>query len=116
MNALLMSAGSAFAAWAGMAVLCYQSSSQRHRMGLREQSAREQWRFILAGTALIAISLAAAVLADGTQFGLLLGLCQAGMLGVALICCLPFARSAVTASARLAALLAPLSLAAAGWM
>ena len=116
MNALLMAAGSACAAWAGMAVLCFRSASQRRRMGLREQSAPEQWRFILAGAALIAISLAAAVVADGVQFGLLLWLCQAGMLGVALICCLPFARGAVTASARLAALLAPLSLAAASWL
>ncbi|MDQ1812366.1 DUF3325 family protein [Massilia sp. CCM 9210] len=116
MNAPLMAAGSAFAAWAGLAVLCFQSSSQRRRMGLREQSGRERWRFILAGAALIAISLVAAVVADGTRFGLLLWPCQTGMLGVALICLLPFARSAVTASARLAALLAPLSLAAASWM
>ena len=84
--------------------------------GLREQTGPEQWRFILAGTSLIAISLAATVAADGTQFGVLLWLCQAGMLGVALICCLPFARTAVTASAFVAALLAPLSLAAASWM
>ncbi|RSZ60402.1 DUF3325 family protein [Massilia atriviolacea] len=116
MNAALMAAGSAFAAWAGMAVLCFQSSSQRQRMGLREQSGRQQWGFILAGAALLAVSLAAAVVADGSQFGLLLWLCQAGMLGVALICCLPFARSAVSASARLAALLAPLSLGAASWV
>lgn len=116
MNALLLAAGSALAAWAGMAVLCFQSSSQRRRMGLREQTGPEQWRFILAGTGLIAISLAATVAADGTQFGVLLWLCQAGMLGVALICCLPFARTAVTASAFVAALLAPLSLAAASWM
>ncbi len=116
MNALLMAAGSACAAWAGMAVLCFQSSSQRRRLGLREQSGREQGRFILAGTALIVISLVAAVSADGSQFGVLLWLCQTGMLGMALICSLPFARTAVTASARLAALLAPLSLAAAAWM
>ncbi|UOD29679.1 DUF3325 family protein [Massilia violaceinigra] len=116
MNALLMAAGSACAAWAGMAVLCFQSASQRRRLGLREQGGREQGCFILAGTVLIAISLAAAVGADGSQFGVLLWLCQTGMLGMALICSLPFARTAVTASARLAALLAPLSLAAASWM
>lgn len=113
MNALLMGAASALAGWAGMAVLCFQSASQRRRMGLRELGGAEQGRFILAGTALIGVSLAAAVLADGTGFGVLLWLCQTGMLGVALICCLPFARAAVTASARLAALLAPLALAAA---
>lgn len=116
MKALLMAAGSALAAWAGMMLLCYQSPSQRRRMGLRAQTGLEQWRFIMAATALIAMSLAAAIVADGVQFGLLLWLCQVGMLGLALICSLPFAKTAVTASAFVAALLAPLLLAAAGWM
>lgn len=116
MKVLLMAAGSALAVWAGMAVLCFRSSSQRRRLGLREQSGREQWRFTMAATALIAISLAAAVVADGAQFGLVLWLCQAGMLGLALICSLPFAKTAVTASAWGAALLAPLMLAAASRM
>lgn len=116
MTALLLAAGSALAVWAGMAVLCFQSPSQRRRLGLREHTGREKWRFILAGTALIVISLAAAIAADGAQFGIVLWLCQVGMLGLALICCLPFARTAVTASAWAAALLAPLLLASATWM
>ena len=116
MTALLMAAGSALAVWAGMAVLCFQSSSQRRRLGLRELTSPEQWRFIMAGTALIAVSLAAAVAADGVQFGMLLWLCQVGVLGLALICCLPFARAAVTASAWAAALLSPLLLVAASRM
>lgn len=116
MTALLLAVGSALAVWAGMAVLCFQSSSQRRRLGLPEHTGREQWRFILAGAVLIVISLAAAIAADGVQFGIVLWLCQVGMLGVALICCLPFARTAVTASAWAAALLAPLLLASATWM
>ena len=116
MTALLMAAGSALAVWAGMAVLCFQSSSQRRRLGLRELTSPEQWRFIMAGTALIAVSLAAAIAADGVQFGMVLWLCQVGMLGLALICCLPFARAAVTASAWAAALLSPLLLVAASRM
>lgn len=116
MKALLMGVGAASAAWTGMTLLCFQSSSQRRRLGLREQTGREQRRFILAATALIAISLAAAIAADGVQFGLLLWLCQTSMLGLVLICALPFARSAVTVSATVAALLAPLSLVAASWM
>lgn len=116
MKALLVAAGSAFAVWAGMAILCFQSSSQRRRLGLREQSGREQWHFTVAATTLIVMSLAAAVIADGAQFGLLLWACQAGMLGLALIFSLPFARTSVTASAWLAALLAPLLLAVACWM
>jgi len=116
MKALLMATGGALAAWTGMMLLYFQSSSQRRRMGLREQSGRQQWRFIAAATAWIAMSLAAAVAADGVQFGLLLWLCQAGMLGLALICSLPFAQSAVTASAFVAAPLAPLLFLAASWV
>jgi hypothetical protein len=113
MNALLMAAGSAMAAWSGMAVLCFQSASQRRRLGLHAHSAGEKWRFTMAATALIGMSLAAAVAADGVQFGLILWLCQAGLLGLGLICCLPFARAAVTASAWAAGLLSPPLLAAA---
>lgn len=116
MKALLLATGSAMAVWAGMAVLNFRSSSQRRRLGLREQTVSEQFGFSLAGTAMIAISLAAAIAADGVQFGLLLWLGQAGMLGLALICALPFAPAAVTASARGAALLAPLTLLAASWV
>lgn len=116
MTALLLSVGSALAVWACMAVLSFQSSSQRRRLGLPEHTGRERWRFILAGAVLIVLSLAAAIAADGVQFGIVLWLCQVGMLGVALICCLPFARTAVTASAWAAALLAPLLLASATWM
>jgi len=116
MTAPLMAVGSALAGWAGMAVLCFQSSSQRRRLGLSEHSSRERSHFIFAGTVLLAISLAAAITADGGQFGILLWLCQVGMLGLALICCLPFARTAVTASAWASAVLAPLLLATASWV
>lgn len=115
MKSSLLACASALAVWAGMAVLCFQSSSQRRRLALRELSGSEPLRYFAAASALIGLSLAAAVAADGVQFGLLLWLCQAGMLGLALICALPFARSAVEASARAAAVSVPLLLAAAGW-
>lgn len=115
MTALLMAAGSALAAWAGMGVLCFQSPSQRRRLGLPEQTGRQRWPCAMAAATLIAVSLAAAV-ADGVPFALVLWLCQAGLLGLALICTLPFARRGVTASMWVAALLALLVLAAARWM
>ncbi|HYD60856.1 MAG TPA: DUF3325 family protein [Noviherbaspirillum sp.] len=115
MNAMQFAAGSALAAWAGMAALCFQSSSQRHRMGLREQTRGQQQRFIAAGSALLAISLAAAIAADGVSFGIVLWLCQAGILGAALICWLPYSMTGVVTSARCAAATAPLLLAAGNW-
>jgi hypothetical protein len=115
MSPLLLAAGSALAAWAGMAALCFQSSSQRHRMGLREQTRGQQRRFIAAGSALLAVSLAAAIAADGVSFGIVLWLCQAGILGAVLICWLPYSMAGVVASARCAAAAVPLLLAVGNW-
>ncbi len=115
MNPLLIVACSVLSAWSGMAALCFQSSSQRHRMGLREQTRGQQWRFIAAGCALLAFSLAAAIAADGVSFGIVLWLCQTGILGAALICWLPYSMAGVVASARCAAAAAPLLLAAGNW-
>ena len=115
MNSVLLAAGSALAAWAGMAVLCFQSPSQRHRMGLREQTRGRQGRFIAAGASLLAVSLATAIAADGVSFGTTLWLCQAGILGVVLVFWLPYSATAVVRSARCAAAAAPLLLAAGAW-
>lgn len=112
----MLAAGSALAAWAGMAVLCFQSSSQRHRMGLREQTRAQQWRFIAAGMALLATSLSAAIAVDSASFGIVLWLCQAGILGLALIFWLPYSMSGVTRSARFSAAATPLLLAAGSWL
>jgi hypothetical protein len=115
MKTLLFAAASTCAAWAGMAALCYRSSNQRHRMGLPAQAPELGRWFALAGTALLALSLAGAVAADGLSFGIVLWLCQAGMLGLAMICMLPYARDLVGTMSRVAAVLAPLLCAAAAF-
>lgn len=111
MKTQLLTMASGLAAWAGMAVLCFRSSSQRRRLGLRQQTWVEQWRYTVGALVLLVLSLVAAVSADGARFGVLLWLCQAGLLSLTLICALPFARGFLTASAWVAALLALLAFA-----
>lgn len=115
MSPLLIAAGSTLAAWAGMAALCFQSPSQRHRLGLREQTRRQQQGFIATGSALLAVSLASAIAVDGVSFGVTLWLCQAGILGLALVFWLPYSMPGVVRSARCAVAVAPLLLAAGNW-
>lgn len=116
MKPVLLAAGSALAAWAGMAVLCFRSSNQRHRMGLEEQTRGERWRFATAGTMLLAISLIASIAADGASFGIVAWLCQAGILGLILICMLPYSIAWVTRTSRAAACIAPLLLVVGAWL
>lgn len=115
MKPLILAAASAFAAWAGMTALCFQSPNQRHRMGLPEQGRAQRYRFALAGVVLLAISLVAAIAADGPSFGIVLWLCQCGMVGLIMICLLPYAIASVLNIARAAAVLAPLLLFAGTW-
>ena len=116
MKPVLLAAGSVLAAWAGMAVLCFQSSNQRHRMGLKEQTRCERWRFATAGAMLLALSLIAAITADGASFGIVAWLCQAGILGLILICMLPYSIAWVTKTSRAAACVAPLLLIVGVWL
>jgi hypothetical protein len=116
MKPVLLAMGSAFAVWAGMSALCFQSSNQRHRMGLTEQTTGERWRFMGAGTALLAISLIGAMAADGASFGIVLWLCQIGVLGFALICLLPYSIAWATNTSRIAAVIAPMLLVAGNFL
>lgn len=116
MKPVLLAAGSVFAAWAGMAVLCFRSSNQRHRMGLKEQTRGERWRFSTAGTILLALSLIAAIAADGASFGIVAWLCQTGILGLILICMLPYSIAWVIRTSRAAAWVAPLLLVVGVWL
>ncbi|HYD78837.1 MAG TPA: DUF3325 family protein [Paucimonas sp.] len=105
MKPLLLAAASAFAALAGMAALCFQSPSQRHRMGLPEQARGRRCWFAAAGAAMLAISLIAAIAADGPSFGIVLWLCQAGIIGLFMILLLPYAIAWVIRVSGVAAIL-----------
>jgi hypothetical protein len=107
MKPILLGTASALAAWASMAILCFRSSSQRHRMGLREQGKRQRRQYLAAAILLLSLSLLAATAVDGTSFGILLWICQTGIVGLALLCALPYSVTAVTRTSRAAALLAP---------
>jgi hypothetical protein len=91
MSALPVAAFSALAGWAALMVLCLRSSSQRHRMGLRPQAPLRRRILALAGVALLAASLAAAIAIDGVAVGIALWLCQLGLLGLVMVCLLPYA-------------------------
>ncbi|MGH8807107.1 MAG: DUF3325 family protein [Noviherbaspirillum sp.] len=112
MKAMLFAACSGLAAWAGMGSLCFRSPNQRHRMGLPQQDDRQRLRFAAAGSAMLAISLLAALAANGASFGIVLWLCQTGILGFTLICALPYSPGWVAQSSRVAAGLAPVLLVA----
>jgi hypothetical protein len=90
MSTLLLGIWSAAAAFMGMAALCVQSKNQRHRMGWREQTVQQRCIFVALGALLLAASLAMAVRVNGLSFGIVLWLCQTGVLGLALICSLPY--------------------------
>ncbi|WP_167092759.1 DUF3325 family protein [Massilia frigida] len=93
----LLSLASAITAWAAMAVLCARSATQRCRMGLPDQAPAQSLAWALAGVTLLLVSMAAAVIASGASFGILLWLCQAGVLGLLMICLLPYAGAVVLA-------------------
>ncbi len=61
------------------------------------------------------ISLFTAIAADGVAFGFVLWLCKAGILGLVLIFWLLYSIAGVATSARCAAAVAPLLLAAGSW-
>lgn len=90
MNGVLLAALSAAAAWAALAVLCLRSTTQRHRMGLPEQTAMRRRLCGAAGGLLLLASLVAAVASDGPAVGAMVWLCQLGLLGLALIFLLPY--------------------------
>lgn len=106
MKPVLLAMASLFASWAGMVVLCFASPTQRHRMGLAEQGARQRRNCVMAAILLFFFSLLAAIAADGTAFGIVLWICQAGLAGLALVCMLPYSPAWVVHSSRAAALLA----------
>jgi hypothetical protein len=90
MNSLALHLASIAAAWMAMSVLCLRSSSQRHRMGLPELAPIRRRHAGAAATTLLAASLVAAVASDGPALGIVLWLCQAGLLGLVLTCLLPY--------------------------
>jgi hypothetical protein len=116
MKPMLLVTASALAAWAGMVVLCFQSPNQRHRMGLGEQTDQQRFWFVAAGVALLGVSMAVTVATDGASFGLVLWLSQVSILGLILICWLPYSMVSVTKSSRVAAAIAPLLLAVGSWL
>ncbi len=91
MNAVALAVCSLVTGWFALVVLCLRSSSQRHRLGLVSLARHHRWLLGLAGIALLAISLATATLVDGTAVGPVLWLCQLGLLGLAMVCVLPYA-------------------------
>jgi hypothetical protein len=104
----MMSAASLLAAWAAMTGFAFQAPSQRHRLGLAPQRRARRALHALAASALLALSLAAAMQANGKAFGLVLWLCQACVLGLAATCLFPYAQRMLTRSSAVAALAAPL--------
>jgi hypothetical protein len=111
MMALLFGLAALLAAWSGMTALCLQVPHQRQRLRLRALEHGERRARTLAGVLLLALSLYAAMLGYGVPFGLVLGLCQAGLAGLVLACALPYRLALVVALARAAALGAALLLA-----
>lgn len=115
MTPLLLDAAAALAAWAGMAALCFQLPVQRERLRLAEQSRMRRLQYIVAGSALLVLSLAAAIVANGLSFGIVLWVSQLSVLGLVLVCCVPYRPANVMSLARLSACVAPLLLAAGLW-
>lgn len=107
MTPQLLAAASLLAAWSGMTVLCFASRNQRHRMHLPEQQDGQRRGYRAAAVLLLSASLLAAVTTNGTSFGIVLWICQAGLAGLALVCVLPYAATWVTRTSRIAALLLP---------
>ena len=95
MSALALGLASALSAGAALTLLCLRASSQRHRLGLPEQTPGWRWLYAIAGLALLAISLAATVAVDGLSFGSVLWLCQAGLLALLITCLLPYLLPAI---------------------
>ena len=116
MSAIALFLVSAFASWSSMAALCFQSPSQRHRMGMRIQSRAARAGLVSAASALLALSLLAATRAYGMSFGILLSVCLTGVLGFALVCVLPYSVSRVANTSLALAVSAPALFAAIEWL
>lgn len=108
MTPLLLTASSVCAAWAGMAALCFQSPSQRHRMDWPPLSGLRRLGFIVAAIMLLAASLVAAIATDGMPFGILRWVCQTSVSGVILSCSLPYSITVVALVSRMVAVLVPI--------
>ncbi|GAB3538372.1 hypothetical protein GCM10027343_03950 [Noviherbaspirillum agri] len=107
MTTHLLAGASLLGALGGMAMLCAQSPNQRHRNRLPELARAQRLRFVSAGIVLLAISLAGATAGQGFSFGIVLWLCQAGLVGVAMICSLPYCGAWLERVFRVAAAAAP---------
>lgn len=107
MTSFLLAGASLLGAFGGMALLCFQSPNQRHRSRLPEQTPGVRLQFILVGVTLLVISLGSAIGGQGVSFGMVLWLCQAGLVGLAMICCLPYYSARIEQLSRIAAVTAP---------
>lgn len=107
MTPFLLAGASLLGALGGMALLCFQSPSQRHRSRLPEQSPGVRLQFMAGGVALLALSLAGAIAGHGFSFGIVLWLCQASLVGMAMICSLPYYSAWIEQMSRIAAVTAP---------
>lgn len=116
MTPVVLAVASTLGAWSGMAMLGLQAPSHRHRLGLPPQSAGPRLRRAAAGAALLILSLSAAIAANGLSFGIVLWLCQIGMLGLILICLWPYHPVWVARASVLSAFAAPSLYAAGRWL
>lgn len=116
MSQILLDVVSILGAWSAMVALCFRSSTQRHRMGLREQSHWQRRYFLAAAIAMLSVSLGAAIASNGVSFGIVLWLCQASVLGIALICWLPYSASSVARSGAVSAMGASLLILVVSWL
>ncbi|HZW12586.1 MAG TPA: DUF3325 domain-containing protein [Noviherbaspirillum sp.] len=107
MTSFLLASASLLGALGGMALLCFQSPNQRHRSRLPEQSPGVRLQFMSVGVALLALSLGSAIIGQGVSFGIVLWICQVGLVGVAMICSLPYYRAWIEPLSRIAAVAAP---------
>lgn len=103
----LLAGASLLGALGGIATLCLQSPNHRHRNRLPAQTSAMRLQFISVGVALLALSLAGAIAGQGVSFGIVLWLCQMGLMGLAMICSLPYYSASVELVSRLAAITAP---------
>lgn len=113
----MLTCASLAAAWAGMAVLYFRSAIERQRQGLPAQSTRRRCFLLVLGAGLLALSLALSVLSDGASFGAVLWLSQTGIVGLALICWKPYAKTtAIRHSAFISWVVSAVLVASAAWL
>lgn len=113
MTAMPLVLASVLAAWAGISAFALQSPTQRHRSHLPPQRRATRLAYMSGGMALFAISLFAALGHSNLSFAIVLWICQAGVLGVAWTCLLPYAGPWMAWSSRAAVIVLPLLLVAA---